>query len=91
MSIPAGFVVTRRTPEFAQDTVPLALLSAHETKGGAWALIHVLEGKLRYCIEASASERILEPGQPGVIQPHVPHHVEPIGPVRFYLEFHPAP
>jgi len=91
MSIPAGYVVTRRTPEFTQDTVPPALLSAHETKGGACALIHVLEGKLRYCIEVPASESILEPGQPGVIQPQVPHHVEPIGPVRFYLEFHRAP
>ncbi len=91
MSIRAGYVVTRRTPEFTQDTVPPALLSAHETKGGAWALIHVLEGKLRYCIETPASESILEPGQPGVIQPQVPHHVEPVGPVRFYLEFHRAP
>jgi tellurite methyltransferase len=91
MSIPARYVVARRTPEFTQDTVPPALLSAHESKGGAWALIHVLEGKLRYCIETPASESILEPGQPGVIQPQVPHHVEPIGLVRFYLEFHRAP
>jgi len=91
VSIPVGYVVTRRTPEFTQDTVPPALLRAHETKGGAWALIHVLEGKLRYCIEAPATESILKPGRPGVIQPQVPHHVEPIGPVRFYLEFHRAP
>jgi tellurite methyltransferase len=91
MSIPEGYVVTRRTPEFTQDTVPPALLSAHETKGGARALIHVLEGKLRSCIEAPASETILEPGQPGVIQPQVPHHVEPVGLVRFYLEFHRTP
>jgi tellurite methyltransferase len=59
MSIPAGYVVIRRTPEFTQDTVPPALLSAHETKGGAWALIHVLEGKLRYCIEASGIDKLL--------------------------------
>ncbi len=91
ISIPAGYVVSRRTPEFTQDTVPPALLSTHETKSDTWALIHVLEGKLRYCIEAPASERILEPGQPGVIQPKVPHHVESVGPVRFYLEFYRAP
>jgi tellurite methyltransferase len=91
MSIPAGYVVTRRTPEFTHDTVPSALLSAHETKAGTWALIHVLEGKLRYCIEAPPLEAILEPGQPGVIPPQVAHHVEPIGPVRFYVEFHHAP
>jgi tellurite methyltransferase len=91
MLIPRGYVVTRRTPEFTQHTVPPALLSAHETKGGAWALIRVLEGKLRYCVEAPLSESIVEPGRPGVIQPQVPHHVEPIGPVRFYLEFYRAP
>jgi len=89
--IPAGCVVTRRTPVFTHDTVPPALLSAHETKGGAWAMIHVFEGKLRYCIEAPPLESILEPGQPGVIEPQVRHHVEPIGPVRFCLEFHRAP
>jgi tellurite methyltransferase len=90
-SIPAGYVANRRTPVFTQDTVPPALLSAHETKGGAWAMIHVFEGKLRYCIETPPSKSILEPGQPGVIEPEVRHHVEPIGPVRFYLEFHRLP
>lgn len=91
MPIPAGYVVSRRTPVFTQETVPPALLSAHQTKGGAWALIHVLEGKLRYCVETPPSESILAPGQPGVIEPEVRHRVEPIGPVRFYLEFHRAP
>jgi len=91
MPIPAGYVAYRRTPMFTQETVPSALLNAHETKGGAWAMIHVLEGRLRYCIETPPSESILEPGQPGVIEPEVRHHVEPVGPVRFYLEFHPAP
>ena len=91
MSIPAGYVVSRRTPVFTRETVPPALLNAHETKGGAWALVHVLEGKLRYCIETPPLERILEPGRHGVIEPQVRHHVEPIGPVRFYLEFYRAP
>ncbi len=91
MPIPAGYVAYRRTPVFTQDTVPSALLSAHETKDGAWVLLHVLEGKLRFCIENPPAETILEPGQPGVIKPKVPHHVEPLGPVRFYLEFYQAP
>ena len=91
MPIPQGYVATRRTPEFTQETVPPALLRAHKTKDGAWALIHVLEGKLRYRVEAPPSECVLEPGQPGVIEPQVPHHVEPIGAVRFYVEFYRAP
>lgn len=44
--------------------------------GSAWALIHVLEGKLRYC-ELPPSESILEAGKPGVIEPEVRHYVEP--------------
>jgi tellurite resistance-related uncharacterized protein len=91
MPIPIGHVAGRRTPEFTHDTVPPALLSAHNTKDGAWAMIHVLEGKLRYCIEAPPAETVLEVGQPGVIEPEVRHHVEPLGPVRFYLEFYHAP
>ncbi len=91
MPTPAGYVAYRRTPVFTQDTVPSALLSAHETKDGAWVLLHVLEGKLRFCIEKPLAETILEPGEPGVIEPKVPHHVEPLGPVRFYLEFHRTP
>jgi len=54
-------------------------------------MIHVLEGRLRYCIETPPSESTLEPGQPGVIEPEIRHHLELLGPVRFYLEFHHAP
>jgi tellurite resistance-related uncharacterized protein len=82
--------VSRRI-SVTHHTVPPALLSAQETKGGTWAIIHVLEGKLRYCIETPLSESILEPGRSGVIKPEVRHHVEPIGPVRFCLECHRAP
>jgi len=91
MPIPAGYVAYRRTPVFTQDTVPSALLSAHETRDGAWVLLHVLDGKLRFHIENPPAETILEPGRPGVIKPNVRHHVEPLGAVRFYLEFHHAP
>jgi tellurite resistance-related uncharacterized protein len=91
MPIPSGYLAYRRTPVFTQDTIPAALLSAHETKDGAWALIHVLEGRLRFHIEAPPSESVLEPGQPGTIEPKVRHRVEPLGSVRFYVEFHHAP
>ncbi len=63
-----------------------ALSRAHETKGSVWAMIHIFEGKLRCCIEASFSESILEPGQPSVSEPEVQHHEWPTEPVRFYLE-----
>src|SRR6185312_8053195 len=40
----------RRTDTFTETTVPAALLKAHRTKQGTWALIHVLEGRLAYKI-----------------------------------------
>lgn len=82
----------RRTDEFTEATVPAGLLKAHTTKAGSWALIHVLEGRLAYRILDSrrpATETILTPeGAAGVVEPTVVHQVQPLGPVRFYVEFH---
>ena len=82
----------RRTDVFTESTVPRALLGAHHTKTGVWGAIHVLEGRLAYRItdaRRSASERVLTPQTPaGVVEPTILHEVEPLGPVRFYVEFH---
>jgi tellurite resistance-related uncharacterized protein len=91
MPIPEGYVASRRSPEFTHDTIPASLRTAHETTHDTWAVIHVIEGRLRYCIISPPSETVLEPGRPGVIEPEVTHCVEPLGLVRFYLEFHYPP
>ena len=84
-----------RTAEFTEATVPAGLLRSHTTKPGAWGRIHVLEGRLAYRItdpRRPPSEAILSPdGEPGVVEPTVLHEVEPLGPVRFYVEFLRAP
>jgi tellurite resistance-related uncharacterized protein len=68
------------------------LLKAHTTKEGAWGLIHVLEGRLAYRIidpRRPVSETVLTPEDPpGVVEPTILHEVEPLGPVRFFVEFH---
>jgi tellurite resistance-related uncharacterized protein len=93
--LPANLVPYRRTAEFTETTVPAGLLRAHSTKPGAWGLIHVLEGRLAYRItdlRRPKSETILNPdGEPGVVEPGILHEVEPLGPVRFYVEFLRAP
>jgi tellurite resistance-related uncharacterized protein len=91
MPIPEGYIASRRSPEFTQDTIPPALRQAHKTTHDTWAIIHVLDGKLRYCTINPPSENVLEPSRPGVIEPELEHRVEPLGPVRFYLEFHYPP
>jgi len=37
------------------------------------------------------SARILGSGTSGLIKPEVLHHLDQLGPARFYVEFHRAP
>jgi truncated hemoglobin YjbI/tellurite resistance-related uncharacterized protein len=78
----------RSTPVFDQDTLPAALRSAHSTKAGVWGVIRVLEGRLRYRIEASGTDVTLDPDTPGRIRPCEVHHVEPLGAMRMQVDFY---
>jgi tellurite resistance-related uncharacterized protein len=93
--LPPGLVAYRRTAEFTEADVPRGLLRAHSTKPGAWGVIHVLEGRLAYRItdpRRARSEVVLTAdGEPGVVEPTILHEVEPMGAVRFYVEFLRAP
>ena len=87
-TLPENLVAYRETPEFSETTVPTALCSRHTTKRGVWARICVREGSLRYRIlEPRVEEHLLAPGRPGIVEPEVPHEIEPVGPVRFHVEF----
>jgi tellurite resistance-related uncharacterized protein len=90
--LPLDVRAYKRTPEFTEATVPAGLLRDHDTKPGVWALIHVLEGRLGYRVNdgrREVSEMVLTPdSEPGVIEPTIRHSVEPLGPVRFFVEFH---
>jgi len=92
MHLPPEAKPYRRTGEFTEETVPAGLLRDHTTKDGTWALIHVLEGRLAYRItdpRRLGLETVLTPGGPaGIVEPTIHHQVEPLGPVRFYVEFH---
>lgn len=88
-SLPADVTAYKRTPVFTQDTVPAGLLKDHTTKEGTWALIRVEEGRLGYVIE-DGEAHILSPGRDGVVEPQVPHHIRPEGPVSFFIEFYRA-
>lgn len=85
--IPEGLSAYNRTPVFTEQTVPKALLADHNTKTGVWGLIQVESGKLRYTIPGRKLEQELTPGAPGVVKPEELHHVTPLGPVRFFVEF----
>ena len=91
-TLPLGAVPYLRTREFCEATVPARLRRRHTTKSGVWGRICVVQGSLRYRIlEPEAEEHVLTPGHPGVVEPEIPHEVEPIGEVRFFVEFCRSP
>ena len=91
-TIPPEAVSYKRTPDFTAVTLPAGLRRNHSTRSGVWGRIHVVEGRLRYRVLGHApTEHLLSPDRPGVIEPEVPHEVEPVGDVRFYVEFLRSP
>lgn len=89
--LPSNFVRYKDTGEFTEATVPSGLARDHATKPGVWAKIVVAEGSLRYHVDALDVRFDLSPGVPGIVVPGVSHHVEPLGRVRFHVEFYRAP
>lgn len=89
--LPTGLQPYKRTPTFTEATIPAGLQSDHSTKDGVWGLIHVEDGELRYIVTDARrghSEVILTPASmPGIVEPTIVHHVQPIGSVRFHVEF----
>ncbi|WP_449470309.1 DUF1971 domain-containing protein [Sphingobium chungangianum] len=90
--LPEGVTSYKRTPTFTEETIPAGLLNDHQTKEGTWGLIRVEEGELRYSVtdpRRTPSELILSSGTPpGVVEPTILHHVEPMGAVHFHVEFY---
>ena len=87
-SLPTNVVAYQQTKAFTATTTPKALTRQHDTKAGVWGRIHVVEGTLLYRIlEPEVEEHILIPGRDGIVEPQVPHEVEPTEGVRFYVEF----
>jgi len=92
MEMPDGWVAYKRTAEFDDGSIPAGLRKNHSTKRGVWAVIRVLSGRLRYRIEGlGGRELLLDPTAPGIVLPEALHHVEPDGPVRFFVEFYRRP
>ena len=88
-TLPEGVSSYASTPEFTEESVPENLLKSHRTRAGTWGRIVVLEGRLRYRVlepELRACE--LSPGNPGLVEPEIPHEVEPMGRVRFRVDFY---
>ncbi len=90
-TLPLGAECYNRTATFTEESVPPALLREHSTKPGTWGLIRVEKGRLRYLVTDPTRppfDTILTPeGPPAVIEPTILHRIEPLGAVRFFVEF----
>ncbi len=87
--LPEGVSLYGRSPEFTENSIPENLLSVHRTKARTWGRIVVLDGRLRYrVLKPYESEVELTADQPGIVEPTVLHALEPIGGVKFYVEFY---
>ena len=89
--LPPGLVAYRRTPVFTEATLPAGLRRRHRTKAGVWGAITVIEGRLRLRRLDPPAETILDAGATGIVAPQEPHEVDPLGVVRFFIQFHAAP
>lgn len=89
-TLPGGLRPYRQTAVFDETTIPSALRHRHCTKPGVWGLIRIVDGRLRYRVIDTGQECILDPQHSGIVRPAQLHEVEPLGPVRFFVEFHRA-
>ncbi len=89
LELPEHLAPYKKTPEFTEETIPKGLLSQHATKKGVWGRISVTAGKLNYCVEIPERRTIeIDKGQHSNIVPEMIHFVEPVGKVRFSIEFY---
>lgn len=87
--MPPGFTAYARSPDFTPETLPANLQTAHTTKAGTWALLHVLEGKVLYELEPPRiGQSLISAGGQVVIEAEVSHHVRFVEPGRLFIEFY---
>jgi len=88
LHLPFGLEAYSRSPDFTPDTLPAKFREFHTTKAGVWGVIHVIEGALRYRLEAPhVGEVVAAAGETIVIEPAVRHRVEFVEAGRFCVEF----
>ena len=86
--LPGGLHLVRTSPQWENRTVPAGLLHTHRLGEGTWGLIRVRQGTLQFVMQSNPVLDIrLGPHSVQAIPPGVPHHVKPLGPVRFSIDF----
>lgn len=81
--------LARRTPSWDESSMPERLRQDHRLAPGTWAEVVVEQGDLVLASPTLGDppplERKLVRGERAAVPPDVPHHVDPLGAVRFHL------
>lgn len=86
--LPARVVCSHATPEWTEESMPDALRRAHRVREGRWGRLVVRRGRIGFAAATSQpTEIVVEAGESVAIPPGLAHDVQPLGPVRFLVEF----
>jgi tellurite methyltransferase len=86
--IPDDLRLVRSSPEWDERTVPAGLLRSHCLAERTWGRITVAHGRLRFSAATEPCyERVLGRGDDQGVPPGIEHWVEPVGSVRFSIDF----
>jgi tellurite resistance-related uncharacterized protein len=87
--LPESVHLVRSSPAWTERSMPAGLRRRHRLAAGTWGRITVHQGRLRFEM-ACASGRKVDLTGPGALQaipPEIEHEVEPVGSVRFIIDF----
>jgi tellurite methyltransferase len=87
--LPTRVHLVRTSPEWTEQTMPAGLRRRHRLAGGTWGQIRLVEGRLRFSM-ASDPPLVRDLGgneSTQAIPPEADHEIEPIGPVKFAIDF----
>jgi tellurite methyltransferase len=86
--LPQGVHLVRTSRQWNQHTMPVGLTRAHRLAAGTWGRIVVYEGRLRFKAQTQPEvDTVLRAGWHQGIPPEVEHEVQPLGEVRFSIDF----
>jgi tellurite methyltransferase len=86
--LPNHLLRIRTSPQWDEHTMPAGLERSHRIAEGTWGRIVVREGSLRFVAHTRPELNvILSSGLTQAIPPEVGHSVQPLGPVRFSIDF----
>lgn len=82
------FEIYRRIGPFDAANLPRGLLAEHRLKPGTWARLSLLSGQVCFVWDTPEPRSVrLDTGADLLIEPEVPHHLEPEGDFLIEIAF----